>query len=299
MKKSIPSAYALNPGELILCMDAPKDTYLEVELDKIEQSYRKPKPPTRRIYVDKDPEWKMPLAHIVWEVYRKAKFDKLYHFDIDHTVNKVVLIGKDLLKDDIILVSFTKRLYVNSIPTLLRFINYRMRTRQSESVFSGNYWINRKLFFDIMDKKGYQQITNGIDTYLLERVKILGLKMINRKEMGVNALSLQNEHYDWRQFQDGIWWYVHREEMKAGKIKTGMIRRSFLKRRPELQMLLKCWAYQTWSTWKGWNWAKKNPDHEICKLAKNYDRDQWTYFGSKNLPKDIKFKDLGTGHVEY
>ena len=48
MKKSIPSAYALNPGELILCMDAPKNLAIEVELDIIHQNYKKSKPPTKR-----------------------------------------------------------------------------------------------------------------------------------------------------------------------------------------------------------------------------------------------------------
>ena len=123
--------------------------------------------------------------------------------------------------------------------------------------------------------------------------------MINRKEIGVDALSKQNEDYDWRQFQDGVWWASHHQEMLDGAISRGMIRTGLIAKHPIIQVFIKCMAYQRWGLMKGFRWAMKNIDSDIVKIARQYDRDQWTYFGSKNLPKEIKFKDLGTGHVEY
>lgn len=298
LEKSIKSAYALNPGELILAMDNPPDPFLLAKLDQISQKNHDYRGITKRIFIDKDPEWNMQLAKVVWTVYRQAKHDKIYHFDIDHTVRKTVLMGKEMLDDDILLVSFTKRLHLDSFGALVRYFFYRLRTRTNDSVFSGNYWINRKLFFKTVDKESYSKIKNGIDTYLLDQIDKQGLKMIMRKEIGVNALSKQNEDYDWRQFQDGVWFYAHRDEIKNRRLKTGMIRTGIFAKHPKLGVLLKSILYARLGLYRGYNWGSKNPESESVKFAGRSSRSEWDYTGTQYLPK-LKFKDTGTGHDEY
>jgi hypothetical protein len=254
---------------------------------------------TLRTFTKKDPEWGMPLAKIVWEVYALASNNDIYHYDIDHTVRKTILKGQQQLNDDVLLVSFTKKLYVDGLPALIRLFFYRLRTRTNPSVFSGNYWINKKVFFDLVHEDEYKTIRNGIDTFIIEKVQNSKYKMIMNKEIGVNAMSMQNEDYDWRQFLDGIWFYANHQNIKEGKIKTGVIRTGLFMKHPKFSVYVKSFCYQRFGILRGYKWAERNPQSEQVNRARDVDYAGWSYFGNKFLPKDEKFKDTGTGHDVY
>jgi len=293
--QSYKSAIDLNPGELIIAMDEPPNSFLLQELDQIDQKYR-PQFEIKRVFIPKDPEWNFQLAKIVWECYSQAKYDKIFSFDIDSIVNKKILLGKDLLTDDVALVSFTKKLHIESISDMIRYFFYRLRVRTSKSIFTGNYWVNKTIFFNIIKESEYKKIKNGVDAFLLEQISKNNCKMIQRREIGVKALNKQNEDYDWRQFQDGMWLYAHNDEIKAGKLKQGTLKS--IQSNPKLMVWVKSFAYQRWNIYKGYCWGEKNKDGIEIKMAKYMTFYEWSMNGNKHLPK-IKFKDTGTGHDQY
>lgn len=298
MERSIHSAFDLNPDEIIIALDEGVSKIIEARVDFCCQSYSGKRPCVRKIYTSKDPQWSFQLANIIWNCYSKANNDRIFSFDIDSVVRKDVLKGLPQLKDDVALVSFTKKLHIGTIPDLIRFIFYRIRVKTNESVFSGNYWVDRTKFFDLIDKNDYMKLKNGVDTYLTEKIRQSRYTMINRKDMGVTALSKQNEDYDWRQFMDGVWFYANRDKIKAGTVKRGVLKRGFFRRHPKLLVLLKSTVYQRYGILRGFNWASKNQKHETVVKASTVDLYEWGYFGTKYLPK-LKFKDTGTGHHEY
>lgn len=299
-QRSIKSAIALNPDEILIAMDDP---VLEEWLNRVDLEFKLAHFDNFRIItVAKDPRWKFQLAHVVWVCYNEAKYDYIYHFDIDSEVRPIVLTGlEEIGIDDVAVLSFTKRTRLKSIPDLIRFISYRIRIRTASNVFSGNYWVYRPHYYEIISKEASQKIKNGIDTLLTEEIyKQDKYKLVTKREIGVNAFDLQNEEYDWRQFQDGIWYFanfgqltelINEEHKKRGTNSKF----SFLKNYPTLYMLAKSTAYLRFGIWQGFRWATKNPDHKAVQKAKGLGLHEWSYLGGE-IVKEIKvFKDGGTG----
>jgi len=268
-KKSIKSAINLNPDEIIIAVDYPFPDFWKERVVNVfyELEYHN----FRLIEVEKSDEWKFQLAKVVWEVYRASSNDRIYHFDIDSEVRPTILIGLEKIgKDNIAVISFTKRTRLKSIPDLIRYISYRIRIRTASSVFSGNYWVYRPFYYEIISMEASQKIANGIDTLLVEAIyKQDKFKLVTRKEIGVNSFDLQNEEYDWRQFQDGIWYFAHRKTFydELEVVRKG---RGRLYKRPLLFMIIKTLVYLRMNILKGYIWAKNHPNHYAVKKHKNF-----------------------------
>ena len=294
-QRSIQSAIALKPNEIIIAMDAPvpeiwmKRIVLEFELEQYENF--------RIIAVEKDSRWNFQLAHVVWVCYREAKYDYIYHFDIDSEVRPIVLTGlEEIGIDDVAVLSFTKRTRLKSIPDLIRFISYRIRIRTASNVFSGNYWVYRPHYYEIISKEASQKIKNGIDTLLTEEIyKQDKYKLVTKREIGVNAFDLQNEEYDWRQFQDGVWYFAHRktfyDEMEISHHGKGR-----LYKKPLLFMIIKSIVYLRFNILLGYIWAKSHQSHKAVKKASELGLYEWHYLGGDMIKPIKKFKDGGTGY---
>ncbi len=293
-KRSIKSAVALHPDEIIIAVDDPfphhwllKVRYVFQDLDFLN---------FRIIQVEKSTEWKFQLAKVVWEVYKASKNDCIYHFDIDSEVRPIVMIGlKEIGIDNVAVLSFTKRTRLETVPDLIRFISYRIRIRSVSNVFSGNYWVYRPFYFDLISKEASQKIKNGIDTLLVEEIsKQKKYKLVTKKDMGVNSFDIQNEEYDWRQFQDGIWYFAHRKTF-YNELKVVHHGRGKLYKYPLLFMLIKSIMYVRFNIFKGYVWARSHPNDPIVEKARQLSLYEWNYLGG-DLVKPIKnFKDLGTG----
>ncbi len=293
-KKSIKSAINLNPDEIIIAVDYPFPDFWKERVVNVfyELEYHN----FRLIEVEKSDEWKFQLAKVVWEVYRASSNDRIYHFDIDSEVRPTILIGLEKIgKDNIAVISFTKRTRLKSIPDLIRYISYRIRIRTASSVFSGNYWVYRPFYYEIISMEASQKIANGIDTLLVEAIyKQDKFKLVTRKEIGVNSFDLQNEEYDWRQFQDGIWYFAHRKTFydELEVVRKG---RGRLYKRPLLFMIIKTLVYLRMNILKGYIWAKNHPNHYAVKKAQELSLHEWNYLGASIVKQIKRFKDTGTG----
>ena len=300
MTKSISSAIKLNPSELIIGLDKPSPQRIKERALEISKKFSFTN--IRFLEVEKSNDWNFQLANILWYCYEQASNDRIFSFDVDSTVNRTILIGCDMLgKDNIALVSFTKKTRIDNLTDLFRFIMYRIRISFASYVFSGNYWIYRPYFFDIIKKENYKKIVNGVDTFLTEAILDSKYKMVTRKEMGVNCMDLQNEEYDWRQFQDGIWFFAHKDELTKTITQEHLKRKikpkfGFLHKNPTFYIFAKSLAYWRWWIWKGYLWAKKNPNSECVQMAKNMNQKSWNFQGSKYLP-NLEWKNRGTGFV--
>lgn len=293
-KRSIKSAVALHPDEIIIAVDYPfpYDWLLKVRYTFQDLHWTQ----FRIIQVEKSTEWKFQLAKVVWEVYKASNNDCIYHFDIDSEVRPIVMIGlKEIGIDNVAVLSFTKRTRLKTIPDLFRFISYRIRIKTVSSVFSGNYWVYRPSYFKLISKEASQKIKNGIDTLLLEELsKQKKYKLVTKKDMGVNSFDIQNEEYDWRQFQDGIWYFGHRKTFYK-EIRASHQGKGRLAKYPLLYMLVKTVVYLRWNILKGYLWASSHPNDPIVEKARQLSLYEWNYLGG-DLVKPIKnFKDTGTG----
>lgn len=342
LKKSLPSALAIKPDELIIGADAPLSPRLAhriAELCKVKD----PKTEVRILPVDKDATWNFQLANVMWNCYTFAKYDYILSFDVDSILRPIVLMGlEQIAKDGTAVVSFTKRLRIKTPGELLRHIFYRLRVMQTDYVFSGVYWIYRPYYFENVPLEKYKTIYNGVDTIMCN--EILDKKkhrIVTNKETGVDCLDIQNEDLPWRQYQTGIWIWANRESFMQRRLeyikkrkqqlpkrkaesfarargpKSLLIRKArfaFIEFRmkifehPFIQnqilkhietrsaafLLVKTIAYWHPHLLLGYLWAKKHPNSEAVKMAKQLDQYEWGFQGSKYVTHK-KWKREGTG----
>lgn len=300
MKKSIPSAIKLNPGELILACDEP----MRHEVNDLIISLMRKNDFTRYRIVSfpRDSSWGFQLANVIWNCYKIAKYDKIYSFDIDSVVRKEALKGYDIVgKNGVAIVSLTKKLRTKTPMEIRRYIFYRIRVHQSDYVFSGNYWIYRPYFFDMIKLDEYKTLKNGVDTFLTNKIKEQNkYKIITLKEKGINSLDIQNEDYEWRQFQTGVWIgannhvpiYMQPDKKlnwKNVRMVTigGLLGILFTKilRDPDAFIKIKAFMYGHPKLVDGYKWAKDNPKHEVVQSAKSMTYDEWGYQGGSLIKK--------------
>lgn len=304
-EKSIPSAIALGPDDLLIGVDEPADESLLALISRLcaEQSFTN----YRILPVPKSDKWRLQLANVIWHCYLECRNDRILAFDVDSVLRPAVLHGLGLVgRDGNAVVSFTKRLLVRNLGDLVRYAFYRLRVMRDSYVFSGTYWIFRPHYFKDVDIDGMQTIENGIDTYMVKRISAMGRhRILTLKEMGVDCMDMQNGDYPWRQFQDGIWYYANkdtymelRKQSRARENSIKSIIRKPLDRYLALVIILKsATCCHPW-LFRGWFWARQNPDHPAIRAARGTELDEWSTTGSKHV-KAIRdwYKDgrLGTG----
>lgn len=306
-ERSIPSAVSLNPDEFLIGVDGPADKSF---LDFIHalcaqynfQNYR-------ILEVLRSDQWKLQLANIVWHCYKSCKYDRILVFDVDSTLRPTVLKGLELVGyNNTAVVSFTKKLLISTFGDFIRHVSYRLRVRMTSFVFSGIYWIYKPYYYEDVDLDGMMSISNGIDTYMVHRIFELNCHVIlTLKSIGVNCMDYQNEDYPWRQFQDGIWYYANKGQSrdpaqydthtKTSNLRSAVINMAWHKC-PMLMILAKSainahpWAF------RGWLWARKNPEHKAVVQARASTQYTWGLNGSehvRHLRNWDKHGRLGTG----
>lgn len=323
MHKSLPAAIALKPGEIIIAIDKPENKVMMAEILGV--AHMKGYNDIRFIAVEKTPDWNFQLAKLLWTCYKLARYDKIYSFDVDSIPTKNIFYGYNRIGlDGIAVYSFTKRLRLDNLSDLIRYIFYRYRVATSSYVFSGNYWIDRKAFFEIVNEQEYKAISNGVDTYLTEKITEFGgkYKVVTDKKIGVKCMTLQNEDYPWRQFQDGLWLGANVEKW-ASLREWQRKKRDFTKLRSKPQLLLnapsiiikgllallsykilddpigyvyvKAFIYQHPHLLKGYKWARANENSEIVKAAKAMNLNEWGFQGAKIVRQIPGLTIAGTG----
>ena len=255
-KKSLPSALALEPDELIIGIDDPPkpdfidyiysvfkqdDTNIKTKNTRVDKSTKQQNnsslkviteqkldsrhPLLERVKIIKVPrsnEWNLHLAHVHYKILQQCKNDYVYCFDVDGIIRKDILLGLDLVgKDNTAIVSFTKNLLQKNIRDKIKFITYRIRVNTAKDIFNGAFWIYKPYYFEYVDLAEFQKIYNGVDAYIVDKVRSLDkYKLISRKEMGVDCLDCQNRDIPWRQFLDGIHhysMYLQSDDVKYAK----------------------------------------------------------------------------------
>lgn len=302
IKKTIPSAIKLNPGELLFGIDKGAKLESISVLKNIckENNFDR----YTIVEVEKSDDWKFQLAKVTWDCYKQAKFDKILYCDVDNDLNSKIMLGYDQIgKDDLALVTFLKKLPMNSISDFIRYITYRLDIARRSFAPTGLYWIYRPYFFDNVTLDDYKKIHNGIDIYLMDKIlKRRKHKIITHKIIGAKCFDIQSNDYPWRQFQSGVWYGANKhrlleyitEEHKKTHSKLSLATR-IIYSHPMLIALIKYLFYQHPYFLKGYRWACKNHDHEAVVISSKNSLREWEEFGGKYLKNLGEWKRHGTG----
>ena len=290
-EKSLPSAVALGPDEIVVGVDRTDD---DAPARFVEGVCRRHKfggalTITR---VGRSDAWRFHLANVIWHCYKASRNDTVLVFDIDAVLRAAAMRGRELVgRDGNAVVSMTKRILTRSISDRIRFASLRVRAMTGANAFAGLYWVHLPYYFANVREEGISSIANGLDDYMVTAIRANGThRVVTLPDIGEDSLDIQNPDYPWRQFGDGIWHGANGSPRRSG------IRQSA---RAAAVVALKAAAYQRPHLARGWRWALSHPDSEACEVARRCTFAEWITEHESAYVRDLEEWDRrGTGFDE-
>jgi hypothetical protein len=160
---TLPSYYALNPDEVIFCLDHPKSPEIVKKINFLARKYNALNK-TRIIGIKKNLNYRFHQALVRRTGFKEAKndiiltgdIDTIFHLSIRDYIN---LVGQGNIK----LVSFSKFSYPISFRKSLIWLIHRIYPHES---FTGLYAFSKSAWLETEDVKSLKKIPRGEDTHL-------------------------------------------------------------------------------------------------------------------------------------
>ena len=151
LEKCLMSCYAINPDEVLICLDDPPHEKTQQEATRIAKKLGWSEK-TKIITVPKNPEFHFHQAWVRREGFRQAKHDRILTVDVDTQINKTVLKALSLVgKDNIGFVSCSTSHSKNGLSGMWRHIAFRIANSVSPPRFTGLYALWRPYWLDSED----------------------------------------------------------------------------------------------------------------------------------------------------
>jgi len=212
---TLPSYYAVNPSEVIICTDKPTPRKVRRVVQKVAVACDA-LDITRIVEVERDPEYRYHQAWVRRTGFRKAKYDRILTVDADLVINKKVLKAVELVgKDNIGLVSCSKKYPYKGIQKIWRMITQKMVNLVYPIRFTGLYAIWRPYWLDSEDegikrlrspKKimdgSFEEVVFGEDVYL-HNCLVKKHKSVYLRDFGAVCLTADAQDKPYVQFQIG------------------------------------------------------------------------------------------------
>ena len=212
---TLPSYYAVNPSEVIICTDKPTPRKVRQVVQKVAAAWDA-MDITRIVEVERDPEYRYHQAWVRRTGFRKAKYDRILTVDADLVINKKVLKAVELVgKDNIGLVSCSKKYPYKGIQKIWRMITQKIVNLVYPIRFTGLYAIWRPYWLDSEDKGikrlrspkkimdgSFEEVVFGEDVYL-HNCLIKKHKGVYLRDVGAVCLTADAQDKPYVQFQSG------------------------------------------------------------------------------------------------
>lgn len=230
-KQTFPNCVALNPSEILLCLNEKYPSEIELFANKLCKNI------PLRIVTIRDPDgWRFPQAHARVEGFKIAKYERILNIDVDNILYPSILKCLDFLGyNDVGLVTFRKDMSRHSFVSVLRgelqSLNHKFTTQYKHRISKptmGAYWIYRPYYLDVMNFDEYKRVYNGSDTYLHWKfdMRPCKYKHIYLDEPCCRSLRNENEGLIWRQLEYGVYFACHKVSFNI------VLRYAFINLRP-------------------------------------------------------------------
>lgn len=236
--RTLPSYYAVNPNEVILCLDKPAPKQVVEVIGKVAKSCNA-EDVTRIVEVERRLDYKYHQAWVRRKGFLEAKHDRILTGDIDLVINRNVFKAVRMVgKNDIGLVSLSKMRAPNSLLNLYRlfgtgilqkYIHYFAEAYRGRGIatttFTGLYALWRPYWLDSESEEGIKNLVSsktalrkgekvkwsmqtfrsaGEDTFLRDCM-IKKHKLVYLKDIGAIVLTDPLEDRPEVQFKQGIY----------------------------------------------------------------------------------------------
>ena len=212
--KTLPSYYAIDASEVILCVDKPAPPRVVGIISKVARTCNA-EHRTRIVEVERNPDYKFHQAYVRRNGFLKAKYDKILTIDIDIVIDRYIRKYFSLLDGNTKLVSFAKLSYPPNfryiIPQLIHKVYKLVRHKTYES-FTGLYLFSKKAWIETEDTESLKKIPRGEDTHLHEhlRRKYKTVFIDDAKNICLRPSETKTYQYlvgvtKWRVRRDSLW----------------------------------------------------------------------------------------------
>jgi len=243
--KTLPSFYAVNPSEVILCVDNPPNREVTDLIEKVATEHNAHNK-TRVLAVAKNPDYKYHQAWVRRSGFLAAQNDRILTTDIDLIINKNVLNALRLIgRDNIGLASVSKFRYPGTPLKLLRlwgttiivkYIHILAKAYRGHHIattnFTGLYAIWRPFWLDSEPPEELKKLRSskthlaldsdwvaGEDTFLKDHM-ILKHRYIYLPHIGGYVLSDPCEDRRMVQFNKGIYFALQGRNLLGALTRT-------------------------------------------------------------------------------
>ncbi|MYB30488.1 MAG: hypothetical protein F4Y18_05580 [Cenarchaeum sp. SB0663_bin_5] len=199
-EKLLPSAIELNPDELVIGVDSPAGPSF---IDLILNLYQ-PFKDVNIVQVPHSDEWNFPLANVLWSCFKEYRNDVVLAGNIDTILKPVLLQSLDCIgQNNNLGMSFPIRSLTRNLNEWIRYL-FELWAIRRKYFWIGTFWLYLQYVYEDVDKKGMDELSNGVDIYMEEYIINPGrYKIITTRKHGAQSLHLGNPDYPWRQFEWG------------------------------------------------------------------------------------------------
>lgn len=304
-RRSIPSIVALGPDEIIVGVDDTRGDDFDEFVAKIFQKAGYVK--HRMLPVPHNKNWRLHVAHVMWECYKAAKNKVAFACNIDTVIRPSVLMARNAIeRDKTGMISFSLKHKVRTISDLIRWFYFQRQQRRIKTLegTSGTYWIYLPYVFEVLDKAEFMEVANGFDSFLCHCFKDSPYKTHFWHEVGAHCMDYENNDLPWRQFCYGAWYGANCEKAYADSRPLKLVRRwlgqsaalKIVHLRAAMRLVPEIWRTQYYGIWEGYRYWIAHPNSEMIKAMKDITYNDYSIkYGGIQVRKIKKWPQMGTG----
>lgn len=307
-KRSLPSAAALGPDEIVVGVDSPPAADLEVFLAAAagrRGGGAAAAVPCRIVPVARSDKWAMHPARVVHECFCRCSTETALLYNIDTVLRPAVLGGLDMIgRDGVAVVSYSLRFLTVDARSAVRYWSHRVRARVRGAGHTGTFWLHLPDYFEHVDVAGYARVANGFDTYIHGTFSAAGRpRAVAVPTLGVDCMDRENGDLEWRQFGYGVWQYANRDTAggsglaaAAARLLGGRAGRRAARLLAAANIAKHAAANGHPHSLGGWRWARANPCSAAVKAAASVPYDDWAMYHEPALVGGLmEWPERGTG----
>ena len=289
-KKSIPSFLRLNPKEILIGIDNDASSEFVSFIAQFDD------PRIQLVRCPPADNFELNLANVLHQLILNARTEKLLTCWIDTKLYKQSEAIISQYNKDGHLMPLVHNLNKRHI---IRYLHQKHLLRKMKNVYCGMLLLPRAEYLQYVDESELRSIRNGIDVYIQNVFNKFDAITYTKHEPIGTCMDIENPDLPWRQFEWGVWHFVHTQNRKfphLEKLKSPRMRNILLSIRALYGVVKIAVLREHPYIILGYWFALRHPEHPSVRLAKGLTYRDYSSIDNKiRETRDWSKNRMGTG----